>query len=105
MKFQQIGKRIFLFVMVNILVVTTITIILAVLRVGNFFPAGGLGGLFVTCLVWGFVGAFISLGLSRMMAKWFMGVQVIPADTSDPKLQWLVQTVHHLARAAGLPAL
>jgi len=81
MKFQQIGKRIFLFVMVNILVVTTITIILAVLRVGNFFPARGLGGLFVTCLVWGFVGAFISLGLSRMMAKWFMGVQVVPPDT------------------------
>jgi heat shock protein HtpX len=105
MKFQQIGKRIFLMVLVNILIVTTITIILAVLRVGNLFPAGGLSGLFLTCLVWGFGGAFISLGLSRMMAKWFMGVQVIPPDTTDPRLRGLVDTVHGLARAAGLPAL
>jgi heat shock protein HtpX len=105
MRFQQIGKRIFLMVLVNILIVSTITIILAVLRVGNFFPAGGLAGLAVTCLVWGVAGAFISLAISRLMAKWFMGVKVIPTDTTDPSLRNLVETVHGLARAAGLPAL
>ena len=105
MKIAQISKRIFLLVAVNILVVTTITIILGLLHVGNFFPQGGLAGLAVFCLVWGFGGAFISLAISRLMAKWMMGVHVIPPNTSDPTLQELVQTVHGLARAAGLPKL
>jgi heat shock protein HtpX len=105
MKIAQISKRIFLLVAVNILVVTTITIILGLLRVGNYFPQGGLAGLAVFCTVWGFGGAFISLAISRLMAKWMMGVHVIPPDTSDPTLQELVQTVHGLARAAGLPKL
>jgi heat shock protein HtpX len=101
----QMSKRIFLFVLVNILVTVTITAILAVFHVGRYLPAGGLAELAVFCLVWGFGGAFISLALSRLMAKWFMGVQVVPPHTSDPALRELVQTVHGLARAAGLPAL
>ncbi len=103
MKMAQIGKRIFLFFLVNILVMITITTVLYLLRVGHYFPQGGLAGLAVLCLVWGFAGAFISLALSRLMAKWMMGVQVIPPDTSDPTLRELVQTVHGLARGAGLP--
>lgn len=99
------AKRIFLLLAVNLLVMVTITVILGLLRVGNYFPQGGLAGLAVFCLVWGFAGAFISLGLSRLMAKWMMGVQVIPADTRDPRLQELVQMVHHLARQAGLPRM
>ncbi len=105
MKFAQIAKRIFLFAVVNILVVTTISVILGLLRVGHYFPQGGLAGLAVICLVWGFAVALISLALSRLMAKWMMGVQVIPPNTTDPTLQNLVQTVHGLARAAGLPKL
>jgi len=105
MNFAQMAKRIFLFALVNILVMATITVILGVLRVGHYFPRGGLAGLAVTCLVWGFVGAFISLGLSRLMAKWMMGVRTVPPDTSDPALRELVETVHGLARGAGLPSL
>ena len=105
MKLAQISKRIFLFVIVNILVMLTITIVLGLLRVGHYFPQGGLAGLAVFCLIWGFAGAFISLALSRVMAKWFMGVQVIPPDTSDPHLQKLVETVHVLARQAELPKM
>jgi len=105
MKFGQIAKRIVLFALVNILVMLTVTLILGVFRVGRFFPTGGLGGLAVFCLVWGFAGALISLAMSRLMAKWFMGVKVIPPDTSDPTLAQLVETVHGLARAAGLPAM
>ncbi len=105
MKIMQMTKRIFLFVLVNILVMLTITVILGLLRVGNYFPAGGLAGLAVTCLVWGFTGSLISLALSRVMAKWFMGVKVIPPDTSETELRQLVETVHGLARGAGLPAL
>lgn len=105
MKFAQIAKRVFLFAVVNILVVTTISVILGLLHVGRYFPQGGLGGLAIICLIWGFAGALISLALSRLMAKWMMGVQVIPPETSDPTLRELVQTVHGLARAAGLPKL
>jgi heat shock protein HtpX len=103
MKLAQMSKRIFLLLAVNILVMATITLILYVLRVGQYLPKGGLSGLAVICLVWGFVGAFISLGLSRLMAKWMMGVQVIPPETSDPALRELVDMVHRLARQAELP--
>jgi len=105
MNIAQFGKRIVLFVAVNILVMLTITVILGLLRAGNYFPEGGLAGLAVLCLVWGFAGALISLALSRLMAKWMMGVKVIPPDTTDPALRELVSTVHGLARAAQLPQL
>jgi len=105
MKIAQVGKRLFLFMAVNMLVVVTITVILGLLRVGHYFPQGGLAGLAVISLLWGFVGAFISLALSRVMAKWMMGVRVIPPGTTDSTLRELVDTVHGLAKAANLPAL
>jgi len=98
-------KRMFLFMAVNILVMVTITVILGLFRAGHYFPQGGLAGLAVICLLWGFIGAFISLAISRLMAKWMMGVHVIPPDTTDPDLRGLVETVHGLARSAGLPKL
>src|SRR6266853_5562516 len=103
MKMAQIAKRVFLLVAVNVLVMLTITVILSLLRVNRYFPQGGLAGLAVVSLVWGFAGAFISLALSRLMAKWMMGVRVIPPETAEPALRQLVETVHGLARAAHLP--
>src|ERR1035441_9491854 len=100
MNILQISKRIFLLILVNILVVTTITLVLGLFHVGSYFPQGGLQGLALFCLVWGFGVAFISLALSRLMAKWMMGVKVIPPNTTDPTLQKLVETVHTLARQA-----
>ena len=105
MKMAQVAKRIFLLVAVNVLVMLTISVVLSLLRVSRYFPQGGLTGLAVVCLVWGFAGAFISLALSRLMAKWMMGVQVIPPETNDPVLSRLVETVHGLARGANLPKL
>ncbi len=105
MKFAQIAKRMVLFTVVNILVMVTITIVLSVLGVGRYFPRNGMAGLAIFSLVWGFAGAFISLALSRLMAKWFMGVQVIPVDTREPDLRELVDMVHRLARQAGLPSM
>ena len=105
MNILQMTKRIFLLLVVNILVMSTITLVLGMLGAGHYLPQGRLAGLAVFCLVWGFGGAFISLGLSRLMAKWMMGVQIIPLNTRDPALQELVETVHNLARSAGLPKL
>ncbi len=97
-------KRIFLFLVVNILIVTTISIILNLLNVKPFLNAHGLDykSLMIFCLIWGFGGAFISLGLSRMMAKWMLGVRLIDPTTSNSQERELAETVHKLARAAGL---
>jgi heat shock protein HtpX len=91
--------------MVNILVVATITIVLSILGVGRYVPGGGLTNLAIFCLVWGFAGAFISLAMSRVMARWMMGVQVIDPDTRDYELRELVDRVHRLAQQAGLPKM
>src|SRR6266705_3508578 len=105
MKFAQISKRIFLFLAVNTLVVLTISLVLSLLGGPSYIGSGRYGALMVFCLVWGMTGAFISLALSRLMAKWFMGVEVIDPRTSDPDLQELVQIVHGLAQRARLPAM
>jgi heat shock protein HtpX len=100
-------KRVFLFLTVNILMVVTISILLNVLGVRPYLTARGLDyqSLAVFCLVWGMGGAFISLGLSRFMAKWMMGVKVIDPSQASGDAAWLVQTVHGLAQAAGLPQM
>lgn len=100
-------KRIFLFLLVNILVVTTISITLSLLGVRPYINAYGIDyeQLAIFCLVWGMGGSFISLLMSRFMAKMMMGVKVIDPNTRDADLQDLVQTVHHLARSAGLSTM
>lgn len=100
-------KRIFLFFMVNILVMITISVVTSFLGIGRYLTPYGLDytALAVFCLLWGFAGALISLGLSRMMAKWMMGVQVIDPKTHDHKLRWLVSRVHHYSQRAGLETM
>ncbi len=100
-------KRIFLFMAVNLLVVVTLSITLQVLGVRPYFSARGIdyNALMMFCLVWGMGGAFISLSLSRVIAKWSMGVRVVdPQDARGEALE-LVSTVHRLARTAGLPVM
>jgi heat shock protein HtpX len=99
------AKRIVLFLLTNILVMLTITILVQVLGLGRGLGGGGLAGLMIFCLVWGMAGSFISLALSRVMAKRMMGVQVIDPNSSDPTERTLVEIVHGLARGARLPAL
>ena len=105
MNIVQMTKRIFLFVVVNVLVMVTISLVFGLLGLDHYFPRGGLGGLMVFCLIWGFAGALISLGLSRIMAKWMMRVRVIPPDTNDRELRGLLELVYDLARRAGLPKM
>jgi heat shock protein HtpX len=99
------AKRIVLFMLVNLLVVLTISILLQVLGVQPYLSARGIdySNLLVFCLIWGMGGSFISLALSRVMAKQLMGVQVIPPDTRDPQSQALLATVGRLAQGAGVP--
>ena len=99
-------KRWGLFILTNILVIITINVLLSVLGIGSYITAAGLDyyNLSIFCLIWGMAGSFISLLLSKKMAKWMMGVQVIDAKDSG-QYRWLVDTVHNLARKAQLPKM
>jgi heat shock protein HtpX len=100
-------KRIALFVLVNLLIVMTISIVTSVLGLQPYLQANGINynALMVFCVIWGFGGAFISLAISRKIAKWTMGVQVIDPNTSDYRARALVQRVYGLARRAGLTVM
>lgn len=101
------AKRIGVFLGVNLLIILTLSITLNLLGVGHYFTARGIDfrSLLIFCLVWGMGGAFISLALSRIMAKWMMGVQVIDPNTTDSGQRELVVLVHRLAQAANLPEM
>lgn len=101
-------KRVFLFVIVNALVLVTISILTSLLGLQPHLTQRGysIEDLMLWCALWGMGGAFISLGLSRVMAKWGMGVRVIdPKNIPDSQSRWLVETVHRLAYQAGLSAM
>lgn len=100
-------KRIFLFLLVNILVMTTIGALVRLVGADRYLYESGMdySSLMAFCLIWGMAGAFISLALSRIMAKTIMRVQVIDPQTRDPELAGLVERVHRMAHAAGLPRM
>jgi heat shock protein HtpX len=93
--------RIALFLLTNLLVVATVTTILSLLGVGRYPGAGNLEGLAIFCFVWGMTGSIISLLLSKVMAKWTMGVKTI--DRSSPHYGWVAAMVEQLSQKAGLP--
>jgi len=96
-------KRIVLFILTNILVVVTISTVLNLLGVRPYMTANGIDmkQLAVFCLVWGMGGSLISLAISRISAKWMMGVKVVPRTSSE--YAWVVMMVEQLAQKAGLP--
>ena len=94
------AKRIFLFVLTNIAVVLTISVILAVLGVQ---PGSGLEGLMIFSLIWGMGGAFISLQMSRWIAKRATGARLVDGQTGRQELDWVYATVQRLTQQANLP--
>lgn len=99
------GKRIGYYLLTNILVLLTISIIFSLIGGWNYIGPNGIdfAALLIFSAVIGFTGSFISLGLSRWMAKRVMGVQVINPDGPLAKYeQYVVEKVHRLSRAAGL---
>jgi heat shock protein HtpX len=98
-------KRIALFVLTNLMVILTISILLRLLGIGHYLTAQGIDyyQLAAFCLVWGMVGSLISLSISRISAKMMMGIQLI--DRSSPDAAWLYSMVEELSRKAGLPVV
>jgi heat shock protein HtpX len=99
------GKRIFLFLATNIAIVLTLSVVASILGIGNYLGRQGIdiGGLAVFCLFWGMGGAFISLQLSRWIAKRATGVQLVDGRSGNSQADWLYQTIERLTRQAGLP--
>lgn len=101
-----IAKRVFLFLMVNLLVMVTLGVVLSVAMA--FFPAlrqAGLGPTIFIGTLFGFGGAILSLLISKWSAKRGLGVQVIDPATATGDERWLLQTVYRLAKDAGLTGM
>jgi heat shock protein HtpX len=96
-------KRIFLFVLTNLAVMVVLGIVASLLGVNRYLTANGLnlGQLLGFALVMGFGGAIISLLLSKTIAKWSAGVQVI-AQPRNADEAWIVETVRKFADQAGI---
>ncbi len=96
-------KRIVLFLVTNLAVMLVLSVVLSVLGVDRFLTESGInvGALLVFSLVVGFGGALISLLMSKPMAKWSTGAQVIDGS-EGPEQRWLVDTVRKLADKAGI---
>ncbi len=99
-------KRVFLFLMTNLAVMLVLGIAANLLGVNRYLSANGLnmGQLLGFAAVMGFGGAIISLLMSKPMAKWSTGAQVIN-NSADATHQWLVNTVARFAQQAkiGMP--
>ena len=96
-------KRIFLFILTNVLVVAVLGVVASLLGVNRYLTANGLnlGALLGFALVMGFGGAIISLLISKPMAKWTSGVQVIEQPRNADEA-WIMDTVRKLAVKAGI---
>lgn len=97
-------KRILLFIVTNLAVLLVLTIVARVLGIDTYLAAHGqsLQGLLVWAGLFGFGGAFVSLAMSKMQAKMFMGVRVIAPQSGDPSEQWLLSVIEHHARNVGV---
>jgi len=95
--------RTLLFLITNLAVVLTISLILSLLTAFGLLPPDlPLLPLLVSCFVWGVVGAWISLQFSAESAKRMMGIQLVSGN-GGPTERWLHSTVARLAEKAGLP--
>ncbi len=96
-------KRVLLFIATNIAVILVLSIVVNILGVDRFLYANGINyvSLLIFAGIFGFGGSFISLAISKWMAKWSTGAQVIMQPRSDTEI-WLMNTVQKQASRAGI---
>lgn len=97
-------KRVFLFLLTNIAVMLVLSVSARILGIDRFLTSHGMdmGMLLAFSALIGFGGSFISLLMSKTMAKWSTGAQVIENPRNQEEA-WLMDTVGRLAAKAGLP--
>ena len=98
-------SRIVLFLLANFGVLAVLSVSMRLLGVDAYLAQQGgafqLNGLLIMAAIMGFAGSFISLAMSKMMAKRSMGVQVIERPRNETE-QWLINTVKRQAKEAGV---
>ncbi len=95
-------KRVLLLILTNLAVVLVLGVAASLLGLTHYARGGlSLSALMGYCLVFGFGGAFISLLLSKPLAKWSTGARVIDG-TRGGREAWLVTTVSRLSERAGI---
>lgn len=96
-------KRIALFLLTNLAVMLVLGVVASVLGVDRFLTQNGLNltQLLAFSAIMGFGGSFISLLMSKWLAKRSTGAQVITQPRNSQEM-WLMQTVERQARAAGI---
>lgn len=98
-------KRTMLFIITNIAILAVLFIVLSLLGVNTILDEQGIGidvtNLLIFAAVFGFGGSFISLAMSKWMAKRLTGAQVIESPRNEVEA-WLVNTVKRQATAAGI---
>ncbi|MCL1076718.1 protease HtpX [Parashewanella spongiae] len=90
-------KRIFLLIVTNMAILLVASIVMSILGVNT----KTMGGLLIFAAIFGFGGAFVSLAISKWMAKKTMGCEVITTPRDDNE-RWLVDTVAKQAKQAGI---
>ncbi len=102
---MAIISRIFLFLLANFGVLAVLSLSMRLLGVDAYLASQGgafqLNGLLLMAAIMGFAGSFISLAMSKMMAKRAMRVQIIEEPRREVE-QWLVSVVRRQASAAGI---
>ncbi|MDN3640855.1 protease HtpX [Simiduia curdlanivorans] len=97
--------RIGLFLLTNLAIILVASVVLSLLGVNSYFEANGSGlnltSLLIFCAVFGFAGSFISLLISKWMAKRGTGTRIIEQPRTEQE-QWLVTTVKRLADKANI---
>jgi heat shock protein HtpX len=98
-------KRIILFLVTNIAVLVVLGIVLSLLGVESILDEKGVGldfyNLLIFAAVFGFGGSFISLAISKWMAKRLTGAKVIGSPQNQMQA-WLIDTVRKLSQASGI---
>ena len=95
--------RIGLFLATNLAVILLVHLVMSIFGIENYTRAQGLnyGSLLVFAALFGFIGSFVSLAMSKWVAKRSVGARVLDG-TEGVQAQWLVQTTHALADRAGI---
>jgi len=95
-------KRILLLSLTNLLVVFTLSIVFSVFNISPYLSDFGIDytQLMIFCLLWGLGGSFISLLLSKTMAKWMMGIKIISRD--DGEFQKIYEKIEKISKKNDL---
>jgi heat shock protein HtpX len=93
--------RVFLFIATNLAVLLVLGVVLAILMPILGIDSQSNAGLLLFCAVFGMGGSFVSLAMSKFIAKRSVGAHVIESPRNREE-SWLVETVRRQAKAAGI---